>query len=66
VVTAAWRLGNGNIWRIYINFSDKNLTVTPSWENARLIFNYGVHKTKYEIGQLPAKSILVSTEDKSA
>ena len=59
-VTAAWTLGNGKVWRIYINFSNNEITATPSWENAKMIFDYGVDRSKYHSGNLPAKSILVT------
>jgi maltooligosyltrehalose trehalohydrolase len=59
-VTAAWKLGTGNIWRIYINFSSESIEATPSWTNAKLIFDYGVDKSKYHANQLPPKSILVT------
>lgn len=61
-VTAAWTLGTGNIWRIYINFSEDAVLATSSWADAKLIFDYGVDKSKYHSGQLPAKSILVVQE----
>ena len=64
-VTSAWTLGNGKIWRIYINFSKEDVTATPSWANSRLIFEYGVDKSKYETGKLPAKSIVVTSEEKN-
>ena len=59
-VTAAWTLGNGSVWRIYINFSDEDIPALPSWLNAKLIFDYGVDKSKYHLEQLSARSILVT------
>ena len=61
-VTAAWKLGNGDIWRIYINFSEDNVSATPSWANAKIIFEHGILKPQYQDGILPAQSILVTIE----
>ncbi|RYY76163.1 MAG: malto-oligosyltrehalose trehalohydrolase [Gammaproteobacteria bacterium] len=59
-ICAAWTLGSGDVWRIYINFSAEEVTATPTWSGSKLIFDYGLDKSKYEAGQLPGKSILVS------
>ena len=59
-VTAAWKLGNGDTWRIYVNFSNDDVQATPPWSDFKLVFDYGVDKSKYQNGQLPAKSILVT------
>ena len=64
-VTSAWTLGNEKTWRIYINFSKEDVVATPSWANSKLIFEYGVDKCKYETGKLPAKSIVVTSEEKN-
>lgn len=61
-VTAAWKLGNGSIWRIYVNFSDENVSAVPSWANAKIIFDHGILKPHYQDGILPAQSILVTVE----
>ena len=59
-VTAAWRLGTGDVWRIYVNFSNDDVQATPEWEISKMVFHYGVDKSKYHAGQLCAKSILVT------
>ncbi len=61
-VTAAWKLGDGSLWRIYANFSYENVSAAPSWGNATVVFEHGILKPQYQEGILPAQSILVTKE----
>jgi len=61
-VVATWKLGDGSVWRIYVNFSDANVPSPHSWTKEKLIFDHGVNQPHYQQNVLPAKSILVTQE----
>ena len=63
VLCASWRMGDGCLLRIYLNFSNLPMSATPPWHAARLIFSHHILKNEYQQGILPANSILVSMEE---
>jgi maltooligosyltrehalose trehalohydrolase len=73
-IAALWRLSDGSLWRIYINFSSENVTAPSSsktswqslWKKENTIFEYGISKSQLEQNILPAASIVVVREPASS
>jgi len=61
-ISAAWQLGDGSLWRIYLNFSNENVPAFPAWSNAKIIFEHGILKPHFQKNILPAQSIVVTQE----
>lgn len=62
-LVAAYKMGDGCQLRIYINLSPLPVPVTPSWNNARLLFSHQVLSAEYAQGILTPGSILVCLEE---
>lgn len=65
-VSAAWKMGDGCVLRIYLNFSSLPVSAEPHWANARLIFNHQVQEIDYQEGVLPPYSAFVTMEEKAS
>lgn len=63
---AEWQLGDGALLSIYVNFSEVELTATPSWAGKTLLFSHGVLKPEYSSDTLSPQSILVTLEPSAA
>lgn len=65
-VSAAWEMGDGSLFRIYLNLSAVSVDAVPALSSGRLIFNHQVLETDYQQGVLPPYSAFVTLQEKAA
>lgn len=62
-VLASWTMGDGSLLRIYLNLSKDAANAGTHWQEARILFKYRVEASDLETGNLPADSIVVTTQE---
>lgn len=65
-VSAAWQMGDGSLFRIYLNLSTVSVDATPALSAGRLLFNHQVMESDYQQGVLPPYSAVVTLQEKAS